>query len=76
MDRRNGDPLGSGFGGGERICNLLEQGFMMAKVGDGGAVAEMFKSMMAPPSGGAEALTWLVPAPPTADKWVTPSVRL
>jgi hypothetical protein len=44
-------------------------------VGDGGAVTEMYKSMMAPPSGGVEALTWLVPAPPFANKGVTPVVR-
>jgi hypothetical protein len=43
-----------------------------AGVGDGGAVAEMLRSIMAPPSGGAEAVTWLIPASPFADKGATP----
>jgi hypothetical protein len=46
----------------------------VAGVGDVGAVTEMFKSMMVPPSSGVEALTWLVPAPQFVDKGVTPSV--
>jgi hypothetical protein len=48
---------------------------MVARVGDGGAIVEMFISMMALPSGGAEALTWLMPVPPITDKGVTPSVQ-
>jgi hypothetical protein len=48
---------------------------VVAGIGDGGAVAEMFKSMMAPPWGGAEGPYWLVPTPPLAGNGVTPSVR-
>jgi hypothetical protein len=48
---------------------------MVTRVGDGGAAAEMFKSMMAPPWGGADALSWHMPAPPLASKGVTPTVR-
>jgi hypothetical protein len=33
---------------------------VVAEVGYGGAVAEMLRSMMAPPSGRAEALTWIM----------------
>jgi hypothetical protein len=73
-DRRGGDPLGIWFCGGERIRNPLGLRSMVAGDG-GGAVAEMLRSMMAPPVGGAEAVTWLVPAPLIADKGVTPSVR-
>jgi hypothetical protein len=46
---------------------------VVAGVGDGGAVAEIFRSMMAPPWGGAEASSWLVPAPPLAGKGVKTS---
>jgi hypothetical protein len=35
----------------------------------------LLRSMMVPPSGGVEAVTWLVPASPFTDKGVTPSVR-
>jgi hypothetical protein len=48
---------------------------VVTRVGDGGAVGEMVKSMMAPPLGGVEALTWLVPTPPITDKGVPPSVQ-
>jgi hypothetical protein len=71
----SGDPLGLGFGDGEHIHNLLGLGSMVAEVGDGRAIAEMFKLIMAPSTSGAEALTWLVPAPPIVDKGVTSSVR-
>jgi hypothetical protein len=47
---------------------------VVARVGEGGAVTEMFKSMMAPPWGGAEALSWFVPTPPLSSKGVTPIV--
>jgi hypothetical protein len=48
---------------------------MVARVGNGGAVAEMLISMMAPPLGGAEAITRLVPTPSIVNKWVIPSVQ-
>jgi hypothetical protein len=75
-DKCGGDQLGLGFGGVEHIRNPLGLGSVVARVGDGGAVAEMLRSMMAPPLGGAEALNWLMRTPPTANKGVTPFVRL
>jgi hypothetical protein len=74
-NRHCSDPLGLEFGGGERIHNPLELEFVVAGVGDRGVIAEMLKSLMAPSLGGAEALTWLVSAPPITDKGLTPSVR-
>jgi hypothetical protein len=44
-------------------------------VDDGGVAAKTFRSMMAPPSGGSEALIWLVPEPPIAKKGSTASVQ-
>jgi hypothetical protein len=55
-----------GFGGGERSRDKLGFGCMVARVGDEGAVTEMFRSMMVPPWGGAKASYWLIPAPPLA----------
>jgi hypothetical protein len=74
-DRRGGDLLGLGFGGGEHIHNLLGLWSMVAGVGDGGLVAEMLRSMMATPLGSAEAITWLMPSSPITDKGITPSVQ-
>jgi hypothetical protein len=48
---------------------------MVVGVRDGGTVAEILRSIMALPSGGAEAFTLFMPAPPTVDNGVTPSVR-
>jgi hypothetical protein len=48
---------------------------VVAGIGDGGAVAEVFKSMMAPLGGGAKGPYWLVPTPPLVVNRVTPSVR-
>jgi hypothetical protein len=73
-DRCGGDSLGLGFGGSERSRDPLGFGSVVARVGEGGAVTEMFKSMMAPPWGGAEALSWFVPTPPLSSKGVTPIV--
>jgi hypothetical protein len=69
-DRRGGDPLG--FGGGEHNRSPLGFRSVVAKVGDGGVVAEMFKLMMVLPLGGVTDLSWLRPAPPLAVKGVTP----
>jgi hypothetical protein len=74
-DRSGGDPLGLGFGGGECTRDPLGFGSVVVRVGDVEVVAEIFKSMMAPPSGGVEALSWLVPAPSLAGKEVTPIVQ-
>jgi hypothetical protein len=74
-DRRDGDPLGLGFDGGEHMHNSLWLGAVVAGVSDGGVVADVFKSMMVLPSSGAEVVIWLVHASPFADKGVTPSVR-
>jgi hypothetical protein len=38
-DRRGGDPLGIGFGGGEHIRNPLGFLSVVARVGEGGAIA-------------------------------------
>jgi hypothetical protein len=65
-DRRGGDPLVLGFGGGERSRDKSGFRSVVARVGDEGAVTEMFRSIMVPPWGGAEASYWLIPAPPLA----------
>jgi hypothetical protein len=74
-DRCGGDPIGLGFGGAERICNPLGFGSVVVGVDDGGVAAKTFRSMMAPPSGGSEALIWLVPEPPITKKGSTPFVQ-
>jgi hypothetical protein len=73
--RRGGDPLGLEFGGGEHSRAPLGFGSVVARVGDEGAVIEMFKSMTAPPWGGVEASCWLVAAPPLDGKGVIPTVQ-
>jgi hypothetical protein len=73
-DKRDGGLLGLGFGGGERIHNPLGLSLWWLELVMEGAVAEMLRSMMTPSSSGAEALTWLMPARPIADKGVTPFV--
>jgi hypothetical protein len=71
-DRHGGDSLGLWFSGGECIRSLLGFGSIVAEVGDGGVAAEVFRSMIAPPSGGLEAGTWLIPKPLATTKVVMP----
>jgi hypothetical protein len=57
------DPLGLGYpgGGGDLIPDTLVFGYVAIGVGDGGTTVDMFKFMMLSPSGGSEAIGWLVP---------------
>jgi hypothetical protein len=48
---------------------------MVAGVGDGGAIGETFRSIIALHSSGLDALVWLIPKPPASGTRITPSVR-